>query len=84
MLLLVRVSPTGCTSGHGLSGMAGVSGRLDLCGRRDVRGRYRDCNALAAPHLRKKRRLAVSVLVAIVVGVAMGIVFGFALEKSRL
>ena len=31
-----------------------TSGRLDRCGRRDVRGRYRDCNAFAAPHLRKK------------------------------
>ena len=73
----------GCTSGHGLSGTAQLAVGSMVAVDSDVCGRNCHCAACAlAPHLAK--RPSMSLISAIFVGVAMGIVFGFALEKSRV
>ena len=81
MLLVGARIADGCTSGHGLSGMAqlavGPRSQSPPC---SPEASPPQC--AAAPDLKKET--AMSVTFAVVVGLAMGIVFGFALEKSRV
>ena len=82
MLFGARIAD-GCTSGHGLSGMAQLVGRLDRRGRRHVRRRHRHRHAAASSHLIGGDH-HVTHRLAILIGLLMGVVFGFALEKSRV
>src|SRR5262245_21401598 len=60
-----------------------IGGRIHGRGDGHVCRRHRHRNAAVATHL-SERRFLMSLTFAVALGIAMGIVFGFALEKSRV